>query len=121
MSEKVEEIKEVNKDEKQDWAEMSNDEEEEAQPAREEEKVEEIKVVKKIIPPAKKGHKNTRGDYVVTTIDIPDMRTGLSKGGENKNADSDSSSDEGYGDEEAPVKEVAAKVEEVKKEGKYLK
>ena len=32
---------------------------------------------KKKIPPTKKGNKNERGDYVVTTIDIPDMRTGI--------------------------------------------
>lgn len=30
-------------------------------------------------PPTKKGVKNDRGDYVVTSIDIPDMRTGVSK------------------------------------------
>ena len=34
-------------------------------------------------PPTKKGIKNDRGDYVVTSIDIPDMRTGVSKKNEN--------------------------------------
>lgn len=94
---------------------MSNEEDEEAQETREEApKVEEVK---KVIPPAKKGTKNVRGDYVVTTIDIPDMRTGL-KEGRNKNAliESDSDSDEGYGEEEEAV--VEDKKEEVKVEGK---
>jgi len=68
---------------------------------------------KKIIPPAKKGSKNERGDYVVTTIDIPDMRTGM-KVIENKLEDSDSDSEEGYGDEDEPVKEET-KVEEAPK------
>ena len=112
------EAKDANKEEKQDWAEMSNDEEEEQAP-KEEEKVEEKPVPKKIIPPGKKGTKNVRGDYVVSTIDIPDMRTGMKQGAENAADDDDSSSDEGYGDEEEPAKEEV-KVEEAKVEGKYL-
>ena len=30
-----------------------------------------------VIPSTKKGFKNKQGDYVVTTINIPDMRDGL--------------------------------------------
>lgn len=119
MSEKVDEAKEANKDEKQDWAEMSNDEDDEPnQAAKEEEKVEEKKEVKKVIPPAKKGSKNARGDYVVTTIDIPDMRTGMRDAKDNAE-ESDSDSDEGYGDEDEPKEEK--KVEEVKVESKYIR
>ena len=33
-----------------------------------------ITIKKKKIPAAQKGFKNDRGDYVVTTINIPDMR-----------------------------------------------
>ena len=40
-------------------------------------------VSKPLPPPTKKGVKNDRGDYVVSTIDIPDMRTGVSKMNEN--------------------------------------
>jgi adenosylmethionine-8-amino-7-oxononanoate aminotransferase len=48
----------------------------------------------------KKGVKNVRGDYIVTKIEIPDIRD--KKDGENKKQETeeDSSSDEGYGDEE---------------------
>ena len=59
---------------------MSNDEdddqpaEQEAQPEEAQPKEEEKKVY---IPPTKKGFKNKQGDYVVTTINIPDTREGL--------------------------------------------
>jgi len=53
----------------------------------------------------KKGSKNARGDYVVSTIDIPDMRKGLSKGDVKKAEVTDSDSDEGYGEEDEPPKE----------------
>lgn len=61
-------------DQKQDWAEMSDGEEPE-QETKDEEKAK-ITIKKKKIPAAQKGFKNDRGDYVVTTINIPDMRTG---------------------------------------------
>ena len=71
---------------------------------------------KKKVPPTKKGTKNDRGDYVITTIDIPDMRTGVSKS-EKMQVISDSDSDSGYGDEDEPKEEK--KVEEAPaKEGK---
>lgn len=57
------------------------------------------KEAKKKIPPPKKGTKNDRGDYVVTTIDIPDMRTGL-KDNKEKLLIPDSDSDSGYDDED---------------------
>jgi hypothetical protein len=31
---------------------------------------------KKVIPPPMKGIKNKGGDYIVTTLDIPDFRVG---------------------------------------------
>ena len=62
-------------DQKKDWAEMSDGEEPE-QEAKDEEKAK-ITIKKKKIPAAQKGFKNDRGDYVVTTINIPDMRTGM--------------------------------------------
>ena len=87
---------------KKAWAEMSDEEVEE--PVQQEEQAVEQKeevVPKKKIPQAKKGFKNDRGDYVVTSINIPDLRTNIKKTNENKTfVDSDSDSDEGYGDEE---------------------
>lgn len=62
-------------DQKKDWAEMSDGEEPE-QEAKDEEKAK-ITIKKKKVPAAQKGFKNDRGDYVVTTINIPDMRTGM--------------------------------------------
>jgi hypothetical protein len=64
------------------WAEMSDGEEHEEQTleqkAEGEEKNHKIKPAQKVkVPPAMKGTKNTNGDYVVASIDIPDMRTGL--------------------------------------------
>ena len=105
-----------NKDEtkKEDnWAEMSDNEEEPEQPVEEKQHV--IKPAKKKIPAAQKGTKNSHGDYVVASIDIPDMRTGLKKDDDGKVIEDDSDSDTEYDDEddqnEAPAKE----------EGKYLK
>ena len=101
---------------KKDWAEMSDGEEPEAE-AKEEEKAK-ITIKKKKIPAAQKGFKNERGDYVVTTINIPDMRTGVNKNDEEGGqAEDSSSSDEGYGDED-DNKEEQKEVVEDKKEGK---
>ena len=44
------------------------------------------------------GKKNKNGDYVVTTLDIADTRIGVKK--EKKEVADESSSDEGYGDED---------------------
>ena len=93
---------------------MSDDAEEEDQ--QQEEKQHTIKVVKKKIPPTVKGTKNSQGDYVVTTIDIPDIRTGIKKDGGEVNDEDESDSDTEYDDED-DTKETAA-VEE-SKTGKY--
>merc|ERR1711935_896803 len=77
---------------------------------------------KKVIPPPMKGTKNKGGDYVVTSIDIPDLRDGVkSKAAQMEEDDSDR--DEGYDDEDdEPVKEEAvAQKEEVKTEKKLTK
>ena len=60
-----------------------------------------------------KGKKNKNGDYVLTNLFIEDNRVGVKK--VKKEAEEDSSSDEGYGDEDdvQEVKKVEAK-EEVK-------
>lgn len=67
-------------------------------------------------PKTQKGFKNDRGDYVVTTIDIHDLRTGVNdKKEKNIENDDESSSDEGYGDEDdkaeatAPAEVIAPK------------
>jgi len=68
------------------------------------------------VPAAKKGYKNDRGDYVVTTIEIHDTRVGIKK--ENaEDEESESDSDTEY-DEEDDVKEDPKA--EVKKEGKLF-
>ena len=92
------------------WAEMSDgDQEEEV----EQDQQKEAKPKKKV-PPAQKGVKNSQGDYVVTSIDIPDMRTGVKKDGEGKDvAESESDSDTEY-DEEDDQNETN-QVEEVEK------
>jgi len=98
------------------WAEMSDDNEEAEQEAKaENERMEAIKEAKKKIPATQKGIKNKQGDYVVTTIDIPDIRTGF----KNKNEDGvevDSSDTDTEYDEEDDTKE--APKEEEKVEGK---
>ena len=38
--------------------------------------------VKKAPPPAKKGIKNDKGDYIVTSFNIVDERTGIKKSSE---------------------------------------
>jgi hypothetical protein len=45
-----------------------------------------------------KGQKNLRGDYIVTTIDIPDIRK--LKGEEAKESEESSDSDSDYGNED---------------------
>ena len=93
-----------------DWAEMSDEAEDPEQEAGAdgEAKNHVIKQAKKKIPPTQKGTKNKQGDYVVTTIDIPDIRTGVKKEGEEKE-ETESDSDTEYDDEddqnEAPAKE----------------
>jgi len=67
MTDKAEEKKTDN------WAEMSDGDDGE----QEEEKVAAPVEPKKYIPPARKGTKNKGGDYVVTTLDIPDFRDGI--------------------------------------------
>ena len=67
---------------KTNWAEMEDDEGEEEAKGDEEKKEdqkEEEQEPKKVIPPPMKGTKNKQGDYVVTTIDIPDTRDGIKK------------------------------------------
>lgn len=106
-----------NKDETKkadNWAEMSDQDQEEEV---EEVKNHVIKEAKKKIPPAQKGTKNSHGDYVVTTIDIPDMRVGQKKHDEEGNEVDDSSDSDTEYDDEDDVKETP--VEEAK--GKYLK
>ena len=96
------------------WAEMSDGVEDE--PEVEENKSEqepEEEVEKIVIPPTMKGSKNKGGDYVVTSIDIPDLREGVKSKSEQLAEETDS--DEGYGDEDEPKEEAKA---EVAKEGK---
>ena len=103
-------------DQKKDWAEMSDGEEPETE-TKEEEKAK-ITIKKKKIPAAQKGFKNDRGDYVVTTINIPDMRSGINKQDEDGEPVESSDTESGY-DEEEDTKEEAKAVEAPKKEGKY--
>ena len=103
--------KEENKKGNKDWAEMS-DGEEEVEETEQTQQVEEKE--KKKVPAAKKGFKNDRGDYVVTTIDIGDMRSTAKK--EQKEKEEESDSDTEYDDEDDAKEET--KVEE-KKEGKF--
>ena len=46
-----------------------------------------------------KGKKNKHGDYVITELFIEDTRAGIKKGA-TKEKEVDSSSDDGYGDED---------------------
>ena len=66
---------------KQEWADMSDGEADGDKDGADQENEEKTHtIIQKPKPPApKKGTKNERGDYVVTSIDIPDMRTGVSK------------------------------------------
>lgn len=94
---------------KEDWAEMSdgdgdNDNNEEGK--EEESKTEKINIIrqqKKKVPQPMKGQKNQRGDYIVTTIDIPDTRT-KNKIDQNEKED-DSSDSDTESDEEDEVQE----------------
>lgn len=94
---------------------MSDNGEEEEEEKQQEANAEEKPKIKKAV----KGTKNKDGDYVVTSINIPDMRTGISKNEKTGAAAAieDDSSDEGYGDEEDNAEQTPA-VEE-NKEGKY--
>ena len=95
------------------WAEMSDGEQDEPEEVEEQEpESEEEKIV---IPPPMKGSKNKGGDYVVTTIDIPDLRDGVKSKAAQLEEESDS--DEGYGDEDEPAKEEAKAP--VVEEGKF--
>jgi hypothetical protein len=87
---------EADGDKKQEWAEMSDD-----QQSEEEEKVVEKVVEKPKPPPARKGKKNSNGDYIVQTFEIEDLRDGLRASKKaNQSSDDESSSDDGYGDED---------------------
>jgi len=103
------EIKEDAKPKQTDnWADMSDGQPEEEETADKQH----------VIKPAKKkakGFKNKQGDYVVTSIDIPDMRSGMKKDGEAE-SEEESDSDTEY-DEEDDVKEA---VKEEEKSGKYI-
>ena len=111
------EKEEVKKDKKQDWAEMSDDEAAVAEGQEDEADKSKAEKPKKKIQ-GKKGFKNERGDYVVTSIDIPDMRTGVKKDGDGDKVESESDSDDVYDDED-DEKDNAPKVEEKKAEGKW--
>ena len=100
---------------KRDWAEMSDGEEPEDTKEEEKAKI----TIKKKIPATQKGFKNDRGDYVVTTINIPDMRSGVNKEDEDGNPAEESDSDTSYG-EETDAKATPT-TEESKKDGKFLK
>lgn len=106
-------------DQKKDWAEMSDGEEPE-QEATQEEKAK-ITIKKKKIPAAQKGFKNDRGDYVVTTINIPDMRTGLTKKDEDGVDVDESDSDTGYDEEDDTKEEKKTAAKEKKEQGKYFR
>lgn len=101
-------------EQKKDWAEMSDGEEPEADAAEDKAK---ITIKKKKVPAAQKGFKNDRGDYVVTSINIPDMRTGVNKKDEDGQPVEESDSDTEY-DEEDDSKEEKKATEASKKEGK---
>jgi hypothetical protein len=89
------------------WAEMSDE--------HEEEEVEETKQVEKPKKKAApKGSKNKDGDFIVTTIDIPDMRAGIKGEGDDDEDEEDSESDEGYGEEDDTAKPVTEEVKEGK-------
>mmetsp|Transcript_16299 Transcript_16299/g.25184 ORF Transcript_16299/g.25184 Transcript_16299/m.25184 type:complete len:106 (-) Transcript_16299:587-904(-) len=90
-------------DQKKDWAEMSDEEEHEVAAKEEGDKPQHtIKQSKK--KTQQKGFKNDRGDYVVTSILIPELQKKEKKAEESEEEESDS--DEGY-DEEDDTKEQA--------------
>ena len=87
------------KSKKTNWAELSEGDEEDIvdTPINNEDAAEDVKPV--YIPPKMPGKKNKNGDYVVTSLDIVDTRTGVKKEKKDK-VEEESSSDEGYGDED---------------------
>jgi|TARA_B110001450_G_C17554563_1_gene454110 hypothetical protein len=78
--------------EKKDWAEMEDDNDSDKD--AEEEQVQVKKEKKKKIPQAKKGFKNDRGDYVVTSIVVPDLRVTEKKEKLEESSDSDTEYDD---------------------------
>ena len=99
------------KDEKREnWAEMSDEQDGADEQAA-------VEVKKPVIPKGtknqtvKKGVKNDRGDYIITKIEIPDNR--IHKENEEKEGQEveESSSDEGYGDEEEQTQQEVVEVE----------
>ena len=100
----------MEKGDKKDWANMSDDEDAEREVQKEQVPQEE----KKKVPKPMKGVKNDRGDYVVTTIDVAETRAPEKKSKEVVEEESDS--DEGYGEEEDNQQEEVK--EEVKAEAK---
>lgn len=95
------------------WAEMSDEhEEEEVEDTKEKQQTEKPK--KRAAP---RGTKNKDGDFIVTTIDIPDTRSGVKGNDDDSDEDDEESeSDEGYGDEEDTTTQP---VQEESKEGKF--
>jgi len=95
---------EQDKKETKNWAEMSDEDGEneqinDTQPEKEQNHVIKQKSKAADIPPPIKGKKNERGDYIVTTINIPDFKTEKKAKDEEESVESDSES-EGYGDED---------------------
>lgn len=109
-----EQKKEVEDKKTNDWAEMSDEaEDNDGQDNGEEKTAPKPKKIK----PAAKGYKNKDGDYVVNSIDIPDMRTDMKTIGEDGEViDDETDSDTEY-DEEDDNKDAAK--EDETKEGKY--
>ena len=101
-------------DQKKDWAEMSDGEEPETVPEEEKAKI----TVKKRNPKPVKGFKNAGGDYIVTTINVVDTRSGV-KAEEDKAQESESDSDDVYDDED-DSKEEAKQAKQESKEGKLF-
>ena len=95
-----------------------NEQDEVEQQKTEEEKSHTIKQAKK---PKQQGTKNERGDYVVTSIDIPDMRSGIKKDEHGNEVANDSDSDTEYDDEDDQKESTPVVVEEVKPAKKLSK
>ena len=108
------------KQDKKNWAEMSDDEGDEQlnenkEAAKEEgQKNHVIKQKSKAadVPPPVKGVKNSRGDYIVSTINIIDNVVKKEKTEDEEESDTES---EGYGDED-DAQEQEQQVEETKEE-----
>ena len=69
-----------------------------------------------MIPKAKKGTKNDKGDYIVTSFVIEDTRIGMKKDNDN-NEEDEEDSDDFYGDEDDKKEETKKEAAPVK--GKY--